>query len=340
MPLPPLSRITETPSVRPDGSVHTAAGYDAITRVYHAPPAGLVLPDIPERPSVADVADARTLLLDDLLGDFPFAGEADRAHAIALLLLPFVRDAIDGPTPLHGVEASVPGSGKGLLVDATLGVAYGRTLAKTPPAGDNDEWRKRLTAALLAGSGAMVFDNLTRLDSGSLADALTADVWSDRILGRSDTVSIPVRAIFASTANNPVLTSDFVRRYVRIRLVPRLERPEERTGFRHPDLLGWARQQRGALIGAALTLIRHWYASGAHQWDVRLGSYEAWSATIGGILDSAGITGFLANRRDLYAAADAESAAWRTLCQRWAEEYGDRPTTAAELFEIARGWTG
>ncbi len=37
--------------------------------------------------------------------------EADRAHALALLLLPYARDLIDGPTPNHLAESPEPGSG-------------------------------------------------------------------------------------------------------------------------------------------------------------------------------------------------------------------------------------
>ena len=39
-----------------------------------------------------------------------------------------------------------------------------------------------------------------------------------------------------ATGNNLSYRSDFVRRVVPIALDARMERPEERTGFRHPQL--------------------------------------------------------------------------------------------------------
>jgi putative DNA primase/helicase len=63
------------------------------------------VPDVPNEPSEADLVRARALILDDLLCDFPFVSDANRAHAVARFLLPFVRELISGPTPLHLIEA-------------------------------------------------------------------------------------------------------------------------------------------------------------------------------------------------------------------------------------------
>jgi hypothetical protein len=64
-------------------------------------------------------------LLDELAGDFPFVSDSDRAHWLAALLLPFVRRMINGPTPLHFVEAPCNGAGKSLLCDIISIVATG-----------------------------------------------------------------------------------------------------------------------------------------------------------------------------------------------------------------------
>jgi hypothetical protein len=55
-----------------------------------------VLAPVPDDPTLQQIAAARSLLLDDLLGEFPFVSEAERAHALALLLLPFIRPMISG----------------------------------------------------------------------------------------------------------------------------------------------------------------------------------------------------------------------------------------------------
>jgi hypothetical protein len=102
--LPPVDRIVRAPVFATDGTLQATPGYHPAGRVIVWPPENLRLPKIPTAPTDRDVERA-VALIDDLIGDFPFLNEADRAAAYALLLLPFVRDMIDGPTPLHLLEA-------------------------------------------------------------------------------------------------------------------------------------------------------------------------------------------------------------------------------------------
>jgi len=62
--------------------------------------------------------------------------------------------------------------------------------------------------------------------------------------------------------------------------------------------------------------------------------YENWSRTIGGVLDVAGIPGFLGNLADQYAHADAESDDARILIEAWWKEFQNRSIKAAELFPL------
>jgi hypothetical protein len=114
-PFPPLTRVTETPAFTPDGSLQTIPGYHPASQTFYAPPPGLHVHDVPARPSKVDLGVANALILE-VLADFPFVSQADEAHAIALFLLPYVRDLITGPTPNHLIEAPTPGSGKGWRV--------------------------------------------------------------------------------------------------------------------------------------------------------------------------------------------------------------------------------
>jgi hypothetical protein len=115
-PLPVLSRIVEAPVFAPDGSIHTEPGYDPAARLWFAPPPGFEIPPVSEQPSPIEIKKA-IRLVGEPIWDFPFVSQADKAHAIAYLLLPFVRELIDGSTPLHLVEKPGPGTGAGLLVD-------------------------------------------------------------------------------------------------------------------------------------------------------------------------------------------------------------------------------
>ena len=336
-PLPVLRRIVEVPVFAVDGSLRCVPGYHSDARLFYDPAPGLVIPPVPERPTDDDVMHARSLLLDDLFADFPFVSEADRAHAVALFLLPFVRDLIDGPTPLHLVEAPTEGSGKGLLVETSLLPGVGDRIGVMAPGRDADEWRKAITSALRAGHQAIWVDNVTRpLDSAELAAALTASTWEDRLLGRSEMLRLPVRSIWVATANNPVLSREVARRTIRIRIDPKVDMPWLRTEFKHHPLKAWVRQHRGELIRAALVLVQNWLARGRPAPTVRpLGSFESWTTVLGGILESAQIPGFLGNLDDFYQTVVTDVARWRAFVEGWWARYGSEPVLARDLVSLA-----
>ena len=114
-PLLPLTRITETPVVAPDGSLETEPGYHAASETFDVPLPGLSVPPVPERPTMQERGLAKALIFKERLRDFPFVNEADKAHAIGLFEWPYVRDLIPDPTANHLIEPTTPGSGKGLL---------------------------------------------------------------------------------------------------------------------------------------------------------------------------------------------------------------------------------
>ena len=334
--LPCLTRIVEAPVFGPDGSLLTAPGFHSGSRTYYAPAAGLTIPALPDRPDSNDVASARDLLSWELLGDFPFCSDSERAHALAFLLLPFARDLIDGATPLHLVEKPQAGTGATLLVDLLAFPATGHPINAMTEARDEDEWRKRITAALRSGLAFLVIDNLKRrLDSAAVSSAITAPTWTDRLLGSSVIVKTPVRCVWGATGNNPAVSSEIARRTIRIRLDAKLDRPWLRTGFRHPDIRAWAKQTRGQLIWAALVLIRAWIAAGKPRGSMRLGMFESWSEIMGGIMDAAGLPGFLANLNEFYEETDAEGAAIREFIATWWLEFKDKPVTTADLYTLA-----
>ena len=64
------------------------------------------------------------LLTVDWLGDFPFAGTADKANTIAVLLAMTGR-MFFAPAPLFVFDASTAGSGKGLLATTISLIATG-----------------------------------------------------------------------------------------------------------------------------------------------------------------------------------------------------------------------
>jgi hypothetical protein len=276
-------------------------------------------------------------LIHELLCDFPFATDSDKAHAIALLLLPFCRDLIDGPTPLHLIEASMPRTGKSLLSTVLLYVGLRKNVSTITAPKDGDEWEKKITTALLEDSGAIVIDNVNhRLDSDKLAAALTMEIWRGRILGRSASSNVPIKCGWVTTANNISVSEEIAGRTVRIRLEPATDSPERRTGFTHPDIKEWVERERERLIQACHILIQCWVIKGRPTPKIApLGSFEAWSRTIGGILESAEIPGFLDNFEEFYAGSNKEKVVWREFCRSWFDKWGEAEVLTSDLLEIA-----
>jgi hypothetical protein len=336
-PFPALEAVVEAPIMRPDGTIFDAPGYDPRTRLYYRPVEGFDIPPIAPEPTEADTRAAISFL-DEAVGEFPYEDGASAANTLALMLTPLVRQAVNGPVPLALIDKPQAGTGGSLLAETVAVIGSGRTAEMLGAPRDEEEWRKQITAKLSAGATMITVDNVEgALYAPSLARALTARTWTDRVLGRSETVTVSQRATWAATGNNIQLRGDLPRRCYSIRLDARESRPWQRENFRHPDLLGWVTKNRGRLVHALLTLARAWFAADKPKAQnlPRLGSFEAWTETVGGMVAFAGIPDFLGNLVELYDKSDAGGVEWEAFLQTWWEELdADKPTTVADLTKV------
>jgi hypothetical protein len=344
-PLPVLKTVVESPVFTPDGRLLSESGFDDASGIYVRLPDDFEMPDVAEHPNQDDI-DGALELFHNLVYDFPFDGLPETSHALALFLLPYARELIAGPTPLHLIEKPTPGTGASLLVESLLLPALASRPSAMAESRDDEEWRKRLTAVLGGGERVVFIDNVKlRLDAPSLAIALTAPSWTDRRLQVSELVRYPIRNIWIATGNNPGVSDEIMRRTVRIRLDARQDEPWLRDDevFRHHDLRAWAAEHRGELCWSACTMLQAWLDRGRPQPDKprKLGMFEDWSRVIGGTLHACGVPGFLENLVDFYSASDAEGAAIRAFLAAWWENKTsiDGRTTvdaaASDLFAYA-----
>lgn len=327
-PFPPLLEIARTPVVLADGRVLRTPGYDRES--------GFLL-DLLGLAGVRDdlpVTECVTLLLDELLADFPFTDAASRAHAVGMVVQRLVRALIDGPTPMYLIDAPAQGTGKGLLAEIGAVIVDGQPAPVMSLSKDDAETEKRVTALLVQGARIILLDNVTEIRSSQIAAALTAQTWRGRILGQSKVVSVPNTATWLATGNNVDLSKEMSRRVIPIRLDAGVEHPEDRTNFKH-RLPEWAIAHRPRLVSACLSLVSTWLDAGRPSGDATLGRYEAWAAVIGGILKVAGIAGFLENRADRAHRADRESQEWTAMCSVWWAQWGQTPVTAGDLLKLA-----
>jgi hypothetical protein len=332
IPLPRLRRIVQTPVFSHSGALLSSPGYHDLDQVYYLDRPRLAIPALSSEPTAEQVNEAKRLLLEDLLGDFPFVSAGSKAHALACLLLPFVRDLIAGPTPLHMIEKPTPRTGGTLLATALVLPAVGGEITHVTERREDDEWGKLITTLLLRSPIAICIDNLRRrLESSRLASAITGRVWTDRILGHSEKITVPIRTVWLATGNNPALSDEMLGRTVFIRLDAHLDRPQDRTEFRH-SLPGWAFQHRAELVWAALILCQAWIAAGRPKGEASKGGFEEWSAVLGGILHCVEVPGFLTEPDSEF--ADPEAEAWKVFLGTWWDQHQDRPVGIAELFNI------
>ena len=224
-----LEAVITTPTLRRDGSVLSAPGYDAESQLFYYSNA-LTQPSIPESPSLAEAQEA----LDFLWWPFrlfQFVGDIACGVQLAALLTAAVRPSL--PTaPAFGFDAPMAGSGKTLLADTLAAMAGAYPPETQAPVDDDAEMRKKLFAYVRSGARVIYIDNLTQpIDgsrSSSLCAFLTSSTFSDRILGLSEQASFPNRALLLFTGNNMRVSADMMRRLLIVRIDPRDERPDMR----------------------------------------------------------------------------------------------------------------
>jgi len=329
-PLPILARLTTVPVFLPDGRL-LKRGYDAPTGVLCFPCGDLQDIDVPEHPSADEVAASVELVRDFILGDFPFVGDADRAHALALFLEPYVALLKDGPSPIYVVSKPAPGTGGTLLVHVLLYPALGHWPSAVAAPTDQAEWRREIFAELRGGASYVFLDNITHLDSHTLASTLTGETSRQRLVGTSTAATVENKCLWVAVGNSPVLSDELRRRTVFIYLNAG-QRPESRKDFNIRDLKGMVRDSRRILVGAALTIIRAWFRAGKPLAKVHFASFENWACIMGGILSVARVKGFLLNQ-DCHQDQTHGSPLVEFL-DRWHENFGERTVGAKELMTL------
>lgn len=278
-----LRGVIDTPVLRPDGTVLFRPGYDPMTGLLLRP--AIDFGSIAENPTREDALAALAELLEVVV-DFPFETPAHRAAWVAAVLTPFCMYAITGAVPMIAIDGNIRAAGKGLLADTIGIITTGRPLPAQGHVRDDAEIEKRITALALEGGGPRRIDNVRGAFGGAIWEAaVTTRTWLSRILGTTETVKPPLDIMWVVTGNNVEFTGDMPRRTVPIRLASEEERPEDRTGFKHPNLTAWVTRERPRLVRAALTILRAYFAAGRPaQKGVVFGTFEEWASTVASAL--------------------------------------------------------
>jgi putative DNA primase/helicase len=274
---PKVDGIITTPTLRPDGTILDHPGYDLATRLWYAQDSHLAMPPLINNPS-REQAEQALRLLEDLLVNFPFAGDLDRAVALAAILTPLLRGAFD-VAPMHLIVAHDVGSGKSYLVNLISTIIRGRPCPVITFVKSIEEMEKRLGALVLRGATMISLDNCSADVGGDLLCQMTEQsVINIRILGLSEAPECEWRGVLFGTGNNVTLLGDMTRRGLIANLNAKVERPELRE-FNF-DPIKRVLANRGAYIAAAITIARAYIAAGNPKVCGPLGSYSQWSRVV------------------------------------------------------------
>ena len=275
--------------------------------------------------------------LDDLLGEFPYAGEPDWANAIGLLVGQLLKVAYVSPMAFFDKPASQTGAT--LLARSIAALADGEEPSLMTVSERPEETDKRLITCLKARPSGIIIDNISfNLTSDILASGMTAEFIGGRLLGGNHEVWVPTKSVqFYLNGNNAVFERDLINRSIGVRLDSGMENPEERSGFRHV-LPGAAIDRRGYYLSAAVSLVQRWIDAGRPSGEGPvLDSYRDWMRAVGGILKVAGVAGFNLNRDAFKDRADAGGAAEIAFVEAWLASGELTGMTAEALLPFVRG---
>jgi len=332
-----LRGIAGYPMIRPDGSISCSPGYDEQT--------GFFLGDMPGDLKIRDTAtrydaEAAAGRLLQIVDDFPFRSDTDRAAWLAYLITPLARAVINGPTPLFVIEANVRGSGKTLLADVAGLALTGKPLpAQTYPYRE-EELEKVLVSVARYGLPILCFDNVGNSIGGPVLDKwLTSTSPTGRILGSNDLPQFDWSTVMVATANNASVHGDTDRRSIYVGLETDEERPELRSDFAIPDLPAYLVEHRGDILSDALTILQAHYAAGCPIVDGALakGTFEGWAARVRDAVMYAGLPDAERPADDPTRPQDADTDELGALLAGVREHFQGAQWTAGELIDACFG---
>ena len=349
--LRPLAGISTAPLLSSDGSMRTVQGYDSQTHLWCTN----VLPvDVPERPTKNDAAEALELLRATFQ-TFPFA-DAKRLlngrdvvdlneppeHDESAFLIALVT-AVCRPSLPHapGFLVTAPavsgaGSGKGLLVRAINGIAFGLQPRAFTMGGEKHELDKRLAAELIEAQPAVFLDNANgiALRSDTLASVLTERPARVRVLGQTRMVLLNSTAFITVTGNGLTVTEDLARRFIHSALDARCEDPESRPFAKR--FVENITSRRADLMAAVLTI---WRWGRQNEEDLTrgrpLGSFEQWAEWCRDPLLELGCCDPV-ERIEMIKAGDPRRRHIAELFEAWWAHHEDQAMRAKDLCDEVR----
>jgi hypothetical protein len=272
--------------------------------------------------------------IDELLHDFCFQTNVDRANALGFLITECIRhhETLRGRVPAINVEGNRPGLGKGELVQSIVAVHTGRSVVSCTLGPDDVENEKRFCSVLMKGQKVLFCDNIknttksAEISSPCLERSITDPMISFRILGQNNDFTVENTIQVYLAHNGGVLSKDIVSRSVDVFLFNELP-PSERS-FSHADIRKFAQDNRLNIAAEILGMWEVWKQKGMPRSKVKHRMTE-WAKVIGGVLEANGIDGFLGKQQQ----RPIEVSVQKTMAEEVLKLAAfDQVFTASELF--------
>jgi uncharacterized tellurite resistance protein B-like protein len=252
--LPVVNGTSSLPIVLGNGDILTGQGLDRKHGIVFRVPQELELPP-PADCTPLDTGHAMQFLCEQWLCDVA-ADYAGKAVIIACALTVIERMALP-ERPAFFITAGQRGGGKTTVLHMISAAVLGTRAAAAAWSAHDEERRKALFAYLGAGLPLLVWDNVplgAAISCASIEKALTAETYSDRVLGESRHLEVPAYTVQVFTGNNITAKGDLASRALCARLT--VDRPDpENRNFKHADAIEWTSQNRGKILNALYTIL-------------------------------------------------------------------------------------
>jgi hypothetical protein len=274
-------------------------------------------------------------IVNDLLGEVSFTDARGKAVSMAAMASLYVNQLFPERSlrPCFVFVANAEGAGKTLLVLCLVTPTLGA--APTGCKADEDaEVRKLLLTAVREARPVLFIDNVKgRLSSEPLEAFLSAPVWSDRILGVSESFTADNLTTVFVTGNGMTVSPDMRRRSLFVELHLDVERAEDRQ-FKRPLDLPTLLSMRPKILAALWSMVRHWDTQGRPLPSRSHSAFPSWAKIVGGIVETAGFACPLETpSSDVAVVADVDGDDMRRLVATLEQ---DQRYTFAEIVEVCQ----
>lgn len=348
--LKPLKAVITAPTITADNHVVYKRGYDADTCLYLATSDEITPPA--SNPTIEEITAAYRSIMD-IIDTFKLKNDIDKSVVLSAFLTAVIRPAID-KAPIYALDAPTKGSGKTYLAECIGALALGHEPTITPAIqGDEAEINKTLLSMLMNNERVIIWDNIMgSFNSAKFAAFTTAPVFGGRVLGVSQMMSLPNKAMVIFTGNNLSLYGDLPRRCI----TARIDTGEENPLDAHHDLTKldnikpdtFILRHRQRLAMACITIIRAYLtgANGDRLTTHKVGSFEEWDKLTRQPVIYLAQLGIDTNLHDVKAsidknmAHDPEHELLTQLLDQLSRFFGNASFTAKDVMNIAYDFVG